>query len=611
MSLMTPRDTSTGGPGRREHASFDAWALCAEFIELMLSDAQVEAARVHRDHLVPEVDWDRIWRAGEDAPSDELAIGRVVRVASEVAREIALRASESVRQPEHRVDEEVRAGSFVSPQPQQDVAPVAPPEPVTESIAPLAAPGEPCAGLEEPVTEETEPVAAVEEHVAAPVESALRVEEPVTRPEQSLPAVEEPLTTPVESVHRVDEPVTTPDESLPAVEEPITTPEQSLSAVEEPVTASVESVLRVDEPVTTPEQSLPVVDEPVTAPVLLGTSAAGSVTLDRPDLETEPGADPDTVQQFLTGPTGVVEPELRAVAPKHAKAAHAGWFSAFTWIRNIGVIVILFVAWQLWGTAIAQGQAQDQLKAQFDALRAHHHTPKATAAGPSLIAAAARVPASADGSVLAELQIPALGVDQYVVEGTTTDDLSKGPGHYVGTAAPGQAGNVAIAGHRTTHGAPFNRLGDLRRGNRIILTTTSGQSLTYIVSGTPQAVSPNDVAVLNYFGDNRITLTTCTPEFSAAQRLIAVGELRQSGPPLKPPKHVTYHVVNTGTANWVWSLLPVVGIELCLLVLLGMSYRRFDFWFGRVGQWLILVPLWVAGLFLLFDTLTKFLPSSF
>ena len=141
--------------------------------------------------------------------------------------------------------------------------------------------------------------------------------------------------------------------------------------------------------------------------------------------------------------------------------------------------------------------------------------------------------------MVAELQIPVIGVDQYVVSGTDATELSKGPGHYVGTAVPGQAGNVAIAGHRTTNGAPFNRLGNLVRGDRIFLTTTSGEHLTYVVSGTPQAVSPGDVAVLNYFGDNRITLTTCTPEFSAAQRLIAVGMLQESGAsPRCPPRHL-------------------------------------------------------------------------
>jgi sortase A len=417
---------------------------------------------------------------------------------------------------------------------------------------------------------------------------------------------------PVALVQRVtewEEPARVQAEPGAELEEPVTEEMEPVAAVVEPLTERVESVPTVEGPVTASVVTVPPVEERVTAPVMPGTSTVGSVTLDRPDQGGPTASEPADAEGLFIAPTVLVEPGQRV--PTHAMPTRAGWFSAFTWIRNIGVIVILFVVWQLWGTAIAQGQAQDQLKAQFDALRAHHHPPKATPAGPSLIPATVHVPSPADGSVLAELQIPAIGVDQYVVEGTTTDDLSKGPGHYTGTAAPGQAGNVAIAGHRTTHGAPFNRLGDLRKGDRIILTTTSDESLTYIVSGTPQAESPNDVAVLNYFGDNRITLTTCTPEFSAAQRLIAVGVLRQSGAqPVPLPKHVSYHVVNAGTASWVWSLLPVVGIEVCLLVLLGMSYRRFDFWFGRLGQWIILVPLWAAGLYLLFDTLTKFLPAS-
>jgi sortase A len=221
------------------------------------------------------------------------------------------------------------------------------------------------------------------------------------------------------------------------------------------------------------------------------------------------------------------------------------------------------------------------------------------------------VPVPANGTVVAELQIPSIGVDQFVVSGTDADQLSQGPGHYVGTAVPGQAGNVAIAGHRTTNGAPFNRLGELVRGDRVILTTTSGEHLTYVISGTPQAVSPSDVAVLNYFGDNRITLTTCTPEFSAAQRLIAVGMLQSGASPNVPASKLTYHVVNPATASWNWSMLPAVGIELCLLLLLGLSYRRFEGWFGGRGKWFILVPLWAVGLYLIFGSLTTFLPQTY
>jgi sortase A len=272
---------------------------------------------------------------------------------------------------------------------------------------------------------------------------------------------------------------------------------------------------------------------------------------------------------------------------------------------------LLFLVWQLWGTSISQHHAQNQLKSQFQALEAQHargsHHPHST----SLIPAATRVSLPADGSVMAEIQIPAIGVDQYVVEGTSEADLSKGPGHYVGTAVPGQAGNVAIAGHRTTNGAPFNGLGHLVPGDRIILTTVYGQTFTYVVSGTPQAVSPSDVGVLNYFGDDRVTLTTCNPEFSSTQRLVVVGKLdRPGGAPAAPIKDFSYHLVNPATASWNWSLLPAVGVEVSVLLLLALSFRRFGVWFAGRAKWFVLVPLWAAGLYLLFSTLTSFFPAA-
>ena len=301
-----------------------------------------------------------------------------------------------------------------------------------------------------------------------------------------------------------------------------------------------------------------------------------------------------------------VGPEAAVTGP--TTSVHSQWFHVFTWTRNVGAIILLFVVWQLWGTSISQHHAQSQLKSQFDALLAQH-APGGHASKASLISAATQVPSPGNGALLAEIQIPAIGVDQYVVEGTTESDLSKGPGHYIGTAIPGQAGNVAIAGHRTTHGAPFNGLGRLVPGDRIILTTTFGQSLTYVVSGTPQAVSPGDVGVLNYFGDNRVTLTTCNPEFSSSQRLVVVGMLKH---PLATPavRHLSYHVVNPATVSWNWSLLPAVGIEVCLLLLLALSNRRFGTWFVGISKWIILVPLWAAGLYLLFGTLTDFLPTA-
>ncbi len=361
--------------------------------------------------------------------------------------------------------------------------------------------------------------------------------------------------------------------------------------------------------------------EPRTVPLVAETPATlpdeAAVPADLEAMRAEPFTDPLVDSMAVASePPLIVLPALGDGSdPKVAAAVSSGeartdslWFHAFTWTAVIGAIILLFLGWQLWGTSISQHHAQSQLKSQFQALEAQHagHGSNSKA----LIPAATRVSSPTDGSVVAEIQIPAIGVDQYVVEGTTDSDLSKGPGHYIGTAMPGQAGNVAIAGHRTTNGAPFNGLGHLVPGDRIILTTVYGQNFTYVVSGTPQAVSPGDVGVLNYFGDNRVTLTTCNPEFSSTQRLVVVGKLNQPGAPGVADKNLTYHLDNPATASWNWSLLPAVGVEVSLLLLLALSYRRFGIWFAGIGKWFVLVPLWAAGLYLLFTTLTSFFPAA-
>ena len=288
------------------------------------------------------------------------------------------------------------------------------------------------------------------------------------------------------------------------------------------------------------------------------------------------------------------------------------WLSIASWVRNIGAIILLFVAWQLWGTAITQHHSQTELKQQFQAKVAH----VITKPGPTfrLIPATTKIGDPPQGTVMAQIQIPKIAVSQYVVSGIDEDDLAKGPGHYLGTAMPGQAGNVAIAGHRTTHGAPFNRLGELAIGDPIYLTTLGGQRLTYIVSATPVAVSPTDVTVLNNFGDNRLTLTTCNPEFSARQRLIIVAAYLPPGashpPPIAKGSSTPYNLGPAATNGWDTSLIPLVLLVGGLLVALGLLNRRLSRTYGREGRWLILGPVWIALLLALFQTLTNFLPAS-
>ena len=124
---------------------------------------------------------------------------------------------------------------------------------------------------------------------------------------------------------------------------------------------------------------------------------------------------------------------------------------------------------------------------------------------------------------MAHLNIPDIGVDKIVIEGVALGDLKRGPGHYPETPLPGQPGNAAIAGHRTTYGAPFNRINELDRGDEILVTTVQG-AFRYEVSDQ-LIVSPSEVGVLDDFGDNRLTLTACHPKYSARQRIIVVAAL--------------------------------------------------------------------------------------
>ncbi|MEA2453046.1 MAG: sortase [Actinomycetota bacterium] len=133
------------------------------------------------------------------------------------------------------------------------------------------------------------------------------------------------------------------------------------------------------------------------------------------------------------------------------------------------------------------------------------------------------------GKALTRLEIPAIDLDVVVVEGTTPAALRAGAGHYPKTALPGEQGNVAIAGHRTTYGRPFNRMDDLKPGDKIVLTTPIGKH-TYEVTSRPWVVSPTDATPLTKYeeGGYFLTLTSCHPEGSAAYRIIVRAELIDS-----------------------------------------------------------------------------------
>ena len=127
--------------------------------------------------------------------------------------------------------------------------------------------------------------------------------------------------------------------------------------------------------------------------------------------------------------------------------------------------------------------------------------------------------------VVGRLTILSANINHYVVFGVEDEKLEYGPGYIVGTSLPGTGGNFAIAGHRTTYGAPFGNLDRVQLGETIIFQTNTNEYKYKVVN--VQIVSPKDNFVLQNFGDDRITLTTCHPKFSAKQRLIVVGQLEK------------------------------------------------------------------------------------
>ena len=129
------------------------------------------------------------------------------------------------------------------------------------------------------------------------------------------------------------------------------------------------------------------------------------------------------------------------------------------------------------------------------------------------------------GHAIGTIRMPKIGRHYAVVQGTDTDSLRKGPGHYPATSFPGEGGTVAIAGHRTTYGAPFNQIDKLKPGDEIVLDMPYGK-FTYAVQKT-KIVDPTDLAVVDRVpGAEQLVLSACHPLYSASQRIIVFARLK-------------------------------------------------------------------------------------
>ncbi len=287
---------------------------------------------------------------------------------------------------------------------------------------------------------------------------------------------------------------------------------------------------------------------------------------------------------------------------------------------GFGVLVLLFIPYLLWGTGLAtardQAVLQSQFRAQLHRAGEHPAPPPSTThpkADPPGVAPTVAPPPV--GSVVGTIDIPAIDLSMAIVEGTAAAQLAQGPGHYPGTPLPGEAGNVAIAGHRTTYLHPFYNLNELVAGSPIIITTLQGV-FTYTVD-TSQAVPPSDVAVVAPTPGNRLTLTTCNPRYSATQRLVVQATLAgstlasASTPTATPPTRGHRAEAAAAPAGTPWWPAALWGAVLVAAVVgLGLAFRRMR----RPGRLLVAVGGGLACLvvvFLFFQAVTPLLPASY
>jgi sortase A len=189
-----------------------------------------------------------------------------------------------------------------------------------------------------------------------------------------------------------------------------------------------------------------------------------------------------------------------------------------------GLLLLGLVVYQLWGTGIETRRTQSALRQEFNRIIA---TTSPTATSPKTTTTKGTSAFLPVTDALALIEIPSINISKIVVEGITPKDLRRGPGHFPKTPLPGELGNSAIAGHRTSYDAPFGNLNTIALDDVIYITTPKGK-FAYTVKEV-SIVAPDKTSILaNTPKVATLTLITCHPRFSTSQRLIVSAELSTS-----------------------------------------------------------------------------------
>lgn len=237
--------------------------------------------------------------------------------------------------------------------------------------------------------------------------------------------------------------------------------------------------------------------------------------------------------------------ELPSLAIRRGPSAAAVGRAAARVLVASAVLIAGFVAYEFGVTSILANRAQAALRDDLtswvasapvaEAPYVHNNFPPAPVSVPADLPAPDPVDANPSsgtitvaatplsGRVMGRIVIPSAGVDWAFVEGVDRASLTSGVGHMPGTAVPGEPGNAVVSGHRTTYGAPFLHLDRVRPGDMITVETATGTHRYQVVE--LRTVAPSDLSVTDQWQGAWLTLTTCTPVFSARQRLVVISRL--------------------------------------------------------------------------------------
>ncbi len=319
-----------------------------------------------------------------------------------------------------------------------------------------------------------------------------------------------------------------------------------------------------------------------------------------------------TVQVIDAPPSGRADVDERTPRPSSGKPPTSGFppideprprpsrataIVAGRSLIALGLAIVLFLAFEVWVSAVLEARSQRSLLATFQRDAA------ATSGSTGNV-----VITPSPGDPIGFLEIPALGLGQVVVEGATPVLLKNGPGHLPGSPLPGQPGNVVVGAHRVTYGGPFRHLDRLRPGSVVRLITVQGQ-FVYRVSSV-SVVRPGEPDVLAPSSDARLTLITTDPPLSPSGRLAVVAKLEGGAlpPSPTPPAETSMRRLGfTGDSGGIAASIIWLEILAAALFVAWRLYRRWPT--ARVAAYLLTTPLILAALFELFSSVDRLLPG--